>query len=240
MTVSRTYLMRVLQRMEERLTEEGHRQEATLVAQITSHLSLSPDIGSELDRLHAVDGFEQLSLALMWIWSNRQGLMNGNQQEILGYDAETLYRTVLPDQDESEDRPSKPPGAGTLRLTLQEFSRLVADIRRRAVASGRGRALPEDQLWRIITALEGLRLSAVREAEADVVSFCDALGIFVEFVIDHHLYSDPRVLGLIDNANLTLQTVVGGNIPEERGSLQQTIELLKHPSAFLEFETGGQ
>ncbi|MDH4069963.1 MAG: hypothetical protein OEV30_06025 [Ignavibacteria bacterium] len=234
MTVSTTYLIRVLHGVEEKLEGEGHRREATLVSQLTSKFSASLDIQKDLDELLSVDGMEQLALALMWVRSRDRHGLNGLHQEVIDYDVNTLMQALIEQwADDGEDTPEPVPPA-SFREVLPEFSLVIAELARRAVVSGSFRGIPEEYLWKLKAGVDTLRLSAVREAEVDVIRFCDALDLFLGYVLKHRLLTDLRVIGVIQSANLTLQTVIGGRIPEDRGSLDQTIELLMRPSLFFE------
>lgn len=238
MTVSTTYLIRVLHGVEEKLEGEGHHREATLISRLTSKFSTSRDIQKDLDELLSVDGMEQLALALMWVRSRSRYSLNGLHQEMIDYDVTTVSEMVIDaGEEEPEDLPeSEDPGS--LRAALPEFSRTIADIGRRVVVGGSFRGIPEDLLWRLKAEVETLRLSAVRDAVVDVIRFCDAFDLFIGYVLNQNLLGDARVIGVVQNANLTLQTVIGGGIPEDRRSLDQTIELLKKPSSFFEQKPG--
>ncbi len=231
---SRTYLIRVLKRLESRLDAEGYRAEAGIISGIVANLGETERLQDELERLFSVDGLEQLALGLMWLQAKERTPLNGIQDEVVNYEVEMLRMVFLADpEDEHEGRP--PASRQTpepLSEALVEFSRLIADLRRRLTGGGRFQGFSEELAWRVLDQMSRLRGAALLKGNREVERFCDALAGFLEYVVRNRIFSDVRVLSVMNNANLTLQTVVGGEIPEEQASLDQTIELLKHPSTF--------
>lgn len=235
MNPSRTYLLRVLQRLESRLGSERWTAEAASIGQLADRLSKADSIQEELDTLLRTEGMEQLAVGLMWLSSQEMPPSNGLLGEVVDHQVEMLRRILLADPDEEveERRPVSPRNGGvSLNTALIEFSRHIADLRRRLSGGGKFQGFSEEAAWRILDQLAVLRETARSTQNLDVPRFCDALGEFLEYVVAQRIFADIRVLGVIDAANRTLQTVVAGEIPEERQSLEQTIALLKHPSTF--------
>ena len=236
MNPSRTYLIRVLKQLEARLGTEGCNAESVSVGDLAERLSTTANVQEEFERLFRDEGMEQLAIGLMWLASQDMAQLNGLLDEVVDHQVSTLRRILLLDpDDENEERrigPSYNDGPGPLNLALIEFSRHVADLRRRLTGGGKFQGFSEEAAWRLLDKLEVLRDTALARANEEVPRFCDALGGFIDYVVRNKIFSDVRVLGVVDNANRTLQTVVAGEIPEERQSLEQTIELLRHPSTF--------
>ncbi len=236
MNGSRTYLVKVLKRLESRLGSEGLAAEAAVIHGIAAGFGETAVVQDELENLFSVDGLEQLALGLMWVHAKDRIPLNGLQDEVVNYEVEMLRRIFLADpEDDVEgkvpaERRKKP---GLLGGALGDFSRLIADLRRRLTGGGKFQGFNEELAWRVLDQLSMLRNAASSSRNQDVEHFCDAMEGFVDYVVRNKIFSDVRVLSIIDNANLTLQTVVGGAIPEEQDSLDQTIELLKHPSTLL-------
>jgi hypothetical protein len=230
MSGSRTYLLRVLQRLEQRLTEEDHYHAAGTVRRIADNLSSAENLQEALENLLRVEDLEQFAIGLMWMHARERGSSNGIQDEVVNHEVETLRRILLADPEDEEAPSSGTHPSGSLHTALVDFSRLVADMRRRL--TGRTNGFNEEQVWRVQEQVSVLREAALSKRNGEVVRFCDAMTSFLDYVVLHRLSSDPRVLAIIDSANRTLQTVVAGGIPEERDSLEQTIELLKQSSTF--------
>jgi hypothetical protein len=236
MNPSRTYLMRVLKRLEARLGAEGFSAEAASVGGVVGRLGDQGNVQEELERLFRVEGMEQLAMGVMWLSAQEIAPLNGMVEDVVEHQVDTLRRILLadPDDDHEENQAAGNGlhGPGSLSRALVDFSRLIADVKRRLMGGGSYQGFSEETAWRVVDQLSDLREAALTKGNEEVPRFCDALGDFLEYVLKNRIFSDIRVLDVIEYANRTLQTVVAGEIPEERGSLEQTIELLRHPSTF--------
>ncbi len=236
MNPSRTYLIRVLKQLEARLSREGCHSESVSVGDLAERLSTTANVQEEFERLFRAEGMEQLAIGLMWLASQDMGQLNGLLDEVVDHQVGALRQILLLDPDDEHEEPRIGPryheGPGPLNSALVEFSRHVAELRRRLTGGGKFQGFSEEAAWRMTGQLEELRKAALANGNEEVPRFCDALGGFLDYVVVNKIFSDVRVLGVVDNANRTLQTVVAGEIPEERQSLEQTIELLRHPSTF--------
>jgi hypothetical protein len=81
---------------------------------------------------------------------------------------------------------------------------------------------------------ERLRAAASAERNDDVERFGKALGSFLEYAMGQNLLGDVRVVNLIENASLTLQTTVETLGADDYDALHQTTLLLEHPVTLLE------
>jgi len=225
-----TYLICVLKRMGRRFVEERRDTEGVLVEQLVERLSRTRDAEQLLQRLYRVNGLDQFALALMWLTTHTRLDSNGRQEELLEYEIQMLCSILLGEpRDRAEQQAGVTYDFGDLDEALDRFSRCIADVKRRLTRGGKLLRLDEDVVHRIKQ--ESLLLqSAARFAEDnDVVRFCESLDHFLEYVMEHRLLGDVRVLNVIDNANLTLQTVMGIRVAEDRHALHQTSALLIYP-----------
>jgi hypothetical protein len=225
-----------MKQLEARLGAEGYRAEAGAVGNIAERLSGAQNIQEELERLMRTEGMEQLAMGLMWLASQEMAPLNGLLEEMVEYQVNTLRKILLADPDDEPEESQTVSGEinvpGPLNRALIAFSRHVADLKRRLTGGGRFQGFSEELAWRMLDQIGELRQAALMKQNSDVPRFCDALAEFLDYVVRNKIFTDIRVLGMIDSANRTLQTVVAGEIPEEQQSLEQTIELLRHPSIF--------
>ncbi len=240
MSGAQSYIVRLLRKVESWLGEHGHPSEASKVGKVIQKIAQADEIHGALCTLYRVDRFDQFSLSLMWFLDKAErgdlALDNGvmdHQAEILGLLLVDAYRNghveglpaapkTLPDQVES------------LYDSLHRFGRVVEELKRNSFEGGTFSGIPDSQLYKILNELVSLRECASAAAKDDVVQFASACSGFVQHVLDLALLHDVRIVNLLDNANLTLQTVFEAAGIEDNDSLQSTIDLLKRPEDLLD------
>jgi hypothetical protein len=74
-----------------------------------------------------------------------------------------------------------------------------------------------------------LKRTAWNCGAGDVVKFCTSFDHFLAYAAERKLLFDERTITVMDQANVTLQTVMGIGFTEELHALDQTIALLRMP-----------
>jgi hypothetical protein len=174
---------------------------------------------------------DRLALRLMWIVELNVLPVNGRRNELMEYHSELITGIIARRSGpEPWTRTSRKEPDKSLREALEAFGHTLLQVRRRLTVRGKFEKLDADASDRILSEASCLRESAARSGNTDVVLFCDSLADFMNYVNNNHLLADPRVFGFIEGANLTIQTVVGGGIVEERDSLGHLVGLLGNPA----------
>lgn len=240
MSGDQSYLVRLLRKTEAALVARRRQHAGTMVARIIDRLSKADDVSDALGVLYSVQGFDLLALRLMWILERREKERNGQATEVMEHEAEGLATVVdgCINGKQEETLVELPEiHATTLDAfyeALHRFGRSVQELRRRSFDGDTFRRADTEALYRILSEAASLKEVAVRDGKRDVEHFAEALSGFVQHAIDADRTSDVRVVNVLDNANLTLQTVLEAAGAEDYDSLQQTIELLQRPQDLLD------
>lgn len=239
MSGAQSYIVRLLRKVEAWLGEHGNGSEATKVGKLVQKLAHADEIHSSLCALYQVDQFDQFALRLMWFLDKAERGDVALDPAVMDHQAESLGVLLLDSlkngQSETPPAPPKnlPDHVDSLYDALHKFGRSVEDLKRISLEGGTFTGLPENQLYRILSELVSLRESASAAAKEDAVQFASACSGFIQHVLDTGLLHDVRIVNLLDNANLTLQTVFETAGIEDTDSLQSTIELLRRPEDLL-------
>jgi hypothetical protein len=110
----------------------------------------------------------------------------------------------------------------------------VEELNRRSFDADSFKEIDQDSLYRVLNESAALRHCAEVVENQDVVRFAEAFSTLVQFVVEQQVLRDVRVVNLLANANLTLQTILESAGEEDYDSLQQTIELLQTGRTLLE------
>lgn len=239
MSGAQSYIVRLLRKVESWLGEHDRPVEASKVGKVIQKIAHADEIHGALCTLYRVDHFDQFALSLMWFLDKAERGDMALDNGVMDHQAESLamllvdaYRNghaqsppapkTLPDQVES------------LYDSLHKFGRVVEELKRNSFEDGTFSGISDNQLYKILNELVLLRESASAATKDDVVQFASACSGFVQHVLDAGLLHDVRIVNLLDNANLTLQTVFEAAGIEDNDSLQSTIELLKRPDDLLD------
>lgn len=236
---AQSFLLRVLRRMETRLRDGQRHIESEIVGKLIQKLSAAENIDDALEDLYCVDGFDRFALGLMWTLRSPLLHVNGLQEELLEYEIDTLCSLVVEQQGQGStrlpaDRLGQRKDQESFQVILHRFGRLIGDLKRKLTLEGKYGGLEESMVSRILTEASALAGSAAMSSRIEVVEFSRGLSEFLQFVLDHQLLGDVRVLNILDSANLTLQTVAAAKGVEDADSLRQTTELLQHPDGLFQ------
>ena len=234
------YIVRLLRRLETMLIESGHQSEGGRLGQITQRISRADDARAALATLYSVEGYDQFALRLMYYGDKmRDVLVELPEERLLDYQIRELYAVLLSSARAlnslpEEPRSAAPPAKGDMEKALEAFSSSLQDLRRTSFHqeefTGIGRAQVDDLRAR----LEDLHGAAKERGNADVARFATACTTFVSFAVDRKLLRDVRIVNILDNAGLTLQTVLQAVGADDYDSLHQMVQLLEDPATLLE------
>lgn len=229
------HLVRLLQLLEVSQRADDQRTSAEFASRLAEMIAASSDYRATLRTLARVEGMEAFALRLLWCAERAGEVPEGNAGDpIVDYEIEHLRRALAPGFSSAPPQPKASLDVRDLGSTVGQFCSSVAVLRREAFRgeefSGARRATVQ------ALALDGERLRAAAAAERnqDVEHFSRAFRGFLEYVLAQDLLEDVRVVNLIENASLTLQTAVETLGADDYDALHQTTLLLEHPSTLLE------
>lgn len=239
MSSGRSYIVRVLRRLESVLGDGGQVGEASRVGKIVQKLAQADDIHEALDVLYHVEGLDRFALRLMWLLDVAERGDVGLENGVMGYQASVLG-ALLTEGTGSE--PGKNVGAVTslpdridkLYISLHRFGRAIEELKRHSTKEGVFSSIGESWIYNLLSELASLGEHAVDAGKSDLSQFVSACTGFVQHVLDNGLLHDVRVVNILDNANYTLQTVFETAGVEDNDSLQSTIQLLNQPKDLLD------
>jgi len=235
------YSVRVLRSLEAHLIGGGFRPQAERVAALIKRIQEGGDPDPVLRQLYRVDGWSTIALRLLWY-----------EHKAREIDAESLERNVK-DQHVRElfdevvqtggvsttpvdqgEKPPKKPASQNVAEALERFDAAVGILKQRSLQGDDFIGIEQPLIEILQEETDALRAAAETEGNQDIVKFCTALSIFLVYVVDKSRTGDVRTLNIIDNANLTLQTVLQAMGASDYDSLQQTTQLLEHPGTLME------
>jgi len=238
MSTGRSYIVRLLRRVENHLSEGNHSGEAAKVGKIMQKVAQADDIREALDVLCRVEGFDAFALRLMWLLHIAERGEVGLENGVMDYQASVLgaliprgivaesgknagVLTLLPDQIDN------------LYISLHKFGRAIEELKRHSIEDGVFGEVEESRIYDVLNELASLGEQAVDAGKRDLSQFVSACSGFAQYVLDNRLLHDVRVVNILDNANITLQTVFETAGIEDNDSLQSTIQLLNQPKELL-------
>jgi len=240
MSARQSYIVRLLRKLEISLVEHHLHLESEMLGKVIYRISRAEKIEEGLETLYCVQGFDLFALRLMWSLK-RFGIETKDlASEVEAYELAELGRLMKAGLNGSSVTPATTttPISGNqsdeLNDALHRYGRCIEDLKRKSNNGETFCAIDKDILYKLLNEA-GLLIDAARNAvKSDVQEFGAVASRFIQFVIDNRLFDDIRVVHLLDNANITLQTVLDGAGPEDYDSLQQTIELLQNPHTVLD------
>lgn len=240
MSPEQMHINELLHRLEKDLQDGGRHEDGKMVGLIAARLSQSQDVGKALEKLYGVSGWDAVALRLMWYTEQMRKAAPGMRvnEDLLGHRLSELAAALpVPDKTDSS-AVEKLAAAKTvdLRDTLFRFGSVLEDLRRASFSEGTFSGLPETVLERVIDEATLLQVIASEQRSRDVARFAHAFTFFSNYVLEHGILQDIRVLHVIGTANLTLQTVLETAQAEDFDSLYQTIALLESPRTLLQAE----
>jgi hypothetical protein len=231
------HIVRILQIFEVSLRTGDNRARAEFVARLAEKIEAGADFAETLRRLYHVAGMQTFALRLMWYAERLSEISDVSTAEhIDDYEIEQLARALaeVPGFAGPEAEQGSGPRPRDLGSTVSHFCSSVAVLRREAFRDEEFTGARLATMQALALATERLRAAAVAEQNGDVEDFSRAFGGFLDFVMAQSLLGDVRVVNLIENASLTLQTATETLGADDYDALHQTTLLLEHPVTLLE------
>jgi hypothetical protein len=239
MSGQQSYIIRLLRKVEASLREGQRQTEAAMLDKVIHKISHTERVEEALETLYGVKGFDQLALRLMWSLEHVGMDMNSLENSVIDYEVEALRSLVWMLRNGDKKSAAIQQVTSTKPLddfyeALHKFGRVMEELNRKSFEGESFTGIDQDLLYRVLNESAALQRCAASASQEDVVRFAEAVTTLVQFVIEQQLFGDVRVVNLLANANLTLQTILESAGDEDYDSLQQTIELLQTGRTLLE------
>jgi len=231
-----TYIVRLLRRVESSLSGRGTELLRARLGKVIQRLSHADDLQGALENLYAVEGFDTLAMRLMWMLEKPVPPSDGLENVVMDYEVDQMSWILRP-YAEASPAPMPPSSERPLDAfyeALHRFGKSVEGLRRPLPPASDGEPAEVDLLYRLLNDCAALETSAVEAGNETVVRFCRAFGRFTQYVLDEQRIPGERVLNILDNANMTLQTVLESCTMEEDDALHNMIALLDDPQRLLD------
>ena len=237
MVDAQKHVVRLLQMFEVSLRTGEYRARAEFAARLAEMVAAGTDYADTLRSLSRVEGMEDFALRLMWCAERAAGIPDESTAErICEYEIEHLAHALAQapklTTPESEHGPGLRPR--DLGSSVTHFCSSVAAVQREAFRGEEFLGTRRATMQALALDAERLRAAAAAERNEDVERFGRAFGGFLEYILAQNLLSDVRVVNLIENASLTLQTAIETLGADDYDALHQTTLLLEHPVTLLE------
>jgi hypothetical protein len=230
------YIVRLLRKLEFSLSERGRQRDAGRVGQIIQRIARADDVRAALRTLYAVEGYDRLAQRLLY-YADKMGpfLTELPDDRLINYHVGKLYEALV-DAGSAEPRQKlvRLPPSSDVSQGVEEFVAALHELRRNATEGEQFREIRRDDLERLLQKAHDLGGTAQRGGSPDIARFAACASTFVRFVLDRSLSKDIRVVNILDNAVLTLQTVLPSVGADDYDSLAQTNQLLADPATLLE------
>jgi hypothetical protein len=231
------YIVRLLRKLEFLLAQRGEQREAGRMGQIVQRIARADDVRAALKALYAVEGYDRLAMRLLYYADTLGPLLTELPDErLIEYHVEQLSRALRKEQDNvAAPIPARRAPSQDVTGAIDKFVQSLRDLRRGGEDTGGGfDRIRREHLEVLLRRARDLGASAERENAADIARFAASVSTFVRYVLDRALFGDVRVANILDNAVLTLQTVLPSVGADDFDSLTQTIQLLADPATLLE------
>jgi hypothetical protein len=235
-----SHIVHVLESLELPLRERGQREKWQMVSSVTENIRHADDLGSALDLLYMVRGFDRFALRLMWYAEQAATVRSESASDrLVSYQIDRLLEDLLAsDPDEKgEEEDATGSGVHDLETGVRRFAAAVANVRKDGTKGGEFVGLTRPVVEALVKETELLHSAAAVERNTDVVQFSGAFARFAHFVLEKGLLQDVRVVNFMENASLTLETAVGTTGADDYDALHQTTELLEKPDTLLDSTT---
>jgi len=230
------YIVRLLRKLEFLLSERGRQRDAGRVGQIIQRIARADDVRAALRTLFAVEGYDRLAQRLLY-YADKMGpfLTELPEDRLIEYHVGKLYEALVnAGSGEARRTQQRVPPSGDVSQGVEEFVSTLHELRRNAAEGEQFREVRRDDLERLLQKAHDLGATAQRGGSPDIARFAASASTFVRFVLDRSLFKDVRVVNILDNAVLTVQTILPSVGADDYDSLTQTNQLLADPATLLE------
>jgi hypothetical protein len=227
----------LLQRLQQRLAEEGHHVQAEMMGRLAVRIRTSGNVDAALRSLYGVQGWSEVAMRLMWYRHRRLTPDTPALADSLAQcQAEELHALLMTASGSPAAAPEGGEGAltGELFEALHEFASSLDDLRQ---ASFEGERVPGMHFGLFDSALSraGRLHQAATAAHNDhIVHFAGAVSLFLRYLIERELYDDVRSIHLIDITAEALQKLLEQQAPLDYAALEQSTDMLHNSETLLE------
>jgi hypothetical protein len=233
--------VQLLRRLQQRLTEEGHRVQGEMMGKVADRISSADDVEKALEQLYSVQGWDAIALRLMWYASQSSG-KNADipRDSLIEYQMEELHALLMAaSSGEGEDsRPSSPEGTPQLTGAVFEgvfqFTAALDNLKQSAFEGERFQGMRQGLVDAALLQAGRMHQASSAAGNEILAQFAAAFSLFLRYVIERDLFDDVRVAHLIDNASQSVQGLLESTGREQYDSLQQTVGMLQNPETLLE------
>ncbi len=239
MSGAQSYIVRVLRKVEAAFHDGEYQAQRLVVGKAFYRISHAEEVNAALERLYCVHGFDQFALRLMWLYEHAGNDLNRIEGAVIDHDIETLIATLRPPAPVEDEHGARietltpVQDMETFHDALHRFGRVLEEVKRRSFEGALFVGADEDLLNQVLAETHSLQKAAQTVGQGDVMKFSTACASFLQYALDHSLTHDVRVVNMLENANLTLQTVLAASGTEDYDSLHKNVELLQNPKDLL-------
>jgi hypothetical protein len=231
----------LLRRLQQRLVEEGHRVQGEMMGKVADKIASSADLDLALERLYSLQGWDTITLRLMWYAKRAQTAGAGTRRDgLIDNQVEELHTLLMaaPQATSQDPPPGRPAGGNVLTgevfEALHHFNTALEELKRSAFEGERFQGMREGLVDSALTNAGRLHQVCSVSGNETLAQFAATFSLFLRYVIERDLFDDVRVAHLIDNASQSLQGLLESLGTEDNGALLQTIDMLQNPETLLE------
>jgi hypothetical protein len=232
MSISGSYVVRLLRSAEQRLGERGDLHAQSVMGRIVARFSRSDNVHEELKRLYYVNGMDRLALRLMWSLERLPSVSRPAEQVFLRRESDRVCSEFLRVFHGPGELPSDDLSADLLSA-LNEVSARVDNLKGPEGEESLG-GTGEQKLFGVLQSIEALQTLAAQQRKQRVLQFAIVFKNFLRFVLDRKMFSDVRLVHILEHANNSLHTILLESREEGQDTLQETTDLLKDPETLLD------
>lgn len=230
--MSGSYVVRLLRNAEHTLGERGDLHAQAVMGRIVARFARSENVDDELKRLYHVNGMDRLALRLMWSIERLSSVSRHAEQVFLRRESDRICNEFLQALHGQGEMPADDLSPDLLSA-LKDISARVDSLKVLEGEESLG-GVDERKIFGLLQSLEALQTSAAQQRKQRVLQFAIVFRNFLRFVLDRKMFSDVRLVHILEHANHSLHTILLESRKEGQDTLQETTDLLKDPETLLE------
>ncbi|MFN0159196.1 MAG: hypothetical protein ACKVRP_14140 [Bacteroidota bacterium] len=240
MSGHQSYIVRLLRQVENSLDGSNSEYARGILGKVIHRIAHASSLPESLESLYSVEGYDEFALRLMWVLERAGVSTDDLALGVMDYDVAQLgsaFQNAVTGRSPASLPQISPQAVQSLEdfyEALHSFGRSVEDFKRRCAANSDGVSIDHDAFYRLLNHAGLVEIASLAVGKVEVAVFAAAVSKFIHHVLDKELFHDVRVMNILENANLTLQTATESTGGEDFDSLQQMTALLVQPSELLE------
>jgi len=231
--MSGSYIVRLLRNAEHALGERGDLHAQAVMSRIVARFARSENVHDELHRLYRVNGMDRLALRLMWSVEQLGSVSRHTEEVYLRRESDQICGEFL--HVLHGKRLMQTDGlSADLLAVLKDISARVDSLEGTPAGDGDYGGVDEQKIFGVLKSIEALQAIAAQQRKHRVLQFAIVFRNFLRFVLDRKMFSDVRIVHILEHANLSLQSILLESREEGQDTLQETTDLLKDPETLLD------